>query len=85
MASPVSTDGFGSAVEIRAEWGHSWGVAWSPRLGIGLSNANSAVCLQEAIFGISFFGGSLGRTCRPVVAPAANGNAGPGIPIVSPH
>ncbi len=48
-ASPVSTNRFGSAVEIPAEWGHSSDIAWSPRLGIDPSDANSAVCLQGAI------------------------------------
>jgi hypothetical protein len=47
--------GFGPAAKIRAEWGHSSDVAWSPRLGLGLSDANSAVCLRWGIFGISFF------------------------------
>jgi hypothetical protein len=54
-ASPVSADRFGPAVKIRAEWGHSSDVAWSPRLGLGLSDANLAVCLRPPFLVSRFF------------------------------
>jgi hypothetical protein len=65
--SPVSADILGPAVEIRAEWGHLLDVARSPRLGIGLSDASLAVCLQGAIFGISFWRSALGGVPWPAI------------------
>jgi hypothetical protein len=65
-ASPVSTAVCATAFETRAEWDHLSDVAWSPRLGLGLScQTQNWPSVSEGLFLVSRFltkGAALGST-----------------------